>query len=61
MEAAMERFIHQANIDLYQRLIAENGILDRTQTLFGIESEHLELPAPFRRQIAETLDADAAG
>jgi hypothetical protein len=26
-----------------------------------IESECLELPAPFRRQIAEPLDADAAG
>jgi hypothetical protein len=24
MEAAMERFIHQANIDLYLRLIAES-------------------------------------
>ena len=29
--------------------------------LFGIESEHLKLPAPFSRRIAEPLDADAAG
>jgi len=28
---------------------------------FRIESECLELSAPFRRQIAEPLDADAAG
>jgi hypothetical protein len=29
--------------------------------LFRIESERLELPAPFRRRISEPLDADAAG
>jgi hypothetical protein len=29
--------------------------------LFGIESERLELLAPFSWQIAEPLDADAAG
>jgi hypothetical protein len=29
--------------------------------LFGIESERLELLAPFSRQIAEPLDADATG
>jgi hypothetical protein len=28
---------------------------------FGTESERLELPAPFSRRIAESLDADAAG
>jgi hypothetical protein len=35
-------------------------VLDR-KTLSRIKSERLELPAPFGRQIAETLDADAAG
>src|SRR5258708_23771430 len=29
--------------------------------LFRIEAERLKLPAPFRRRIAEPLDADAAG
>jgi hypothetical protein len=29
--------------------------------LFWIQSEHLELPAPPSRRIAEPLDADAAG
>ena len=29
--------------------------------LFWIEPQYLEVSAPFRRQIAETLDADAAG
>jgi hypothetical protein len=29
--------------------------------LFRTEFEHLELPAPFSRQIAEPLDADAGG
>jgi ankyrin repeat protein len=29
--------------------------------LFWIESEHLELPTPFGRRIAEPFDADAPG
>src|SRR5271170_5543301 len=29
--------------------------------LFRVESERLELPAPFSREISESLDADAAG
>jgi hypothetical protein len=35
MEAAMERYIHQANIDLYRRLIAEserNPVRDENST-----------------------------
>jgi len=35
--------------------------LDLALRTFRIESECLELSAPFRRQIAEPLDADAAG
>jgi hypothetical protein len=34
--------------------------LDLALRTFRIEPECLELPAPFRRQIAEPLDADAA-
>jgi hypothetical protein len=32
-----------------------------TLRLFWIEAERLELPAPFCRQIADSLDANAAG
>ena len=39
---------------------AIRGILFQAPRLFGIKSEHLELPAPFGWQIAETLDVDAA-
>ena len=36
-------------------------LLSRRLSLFRIESERLELLAPLSRQIAEPLDADAAG
>jgi hypothetical protein len=35
--------------------------LDLALRTFRIESECLELPAPFRRRVAQPLDADAAG
>ena len=37
------------------------GDLGPALKLFRVESERLELSAPFSRQIAESLDADAAG
>src|ERR1700692_496410 len=37
------------------------GILGPALQLFRIESERLELPAPFSRRIAQPLDTDAAG
>jgi hypothetical protein len=42
--------------------LAENAfVLDWALRTFRIETECLELSAPFGWQIAETLDADAAG
>jgi hypothetical protein len=52
-------FVKVAAISAFGRPLF--GLLGRRLQLFRIESEYLELPAPFGRQIAETLDADAAG
>ena len=41
--------------------MTEWGLFRLNPKLFRIETEALELLAPFGGQIAETLDADAAG
>jgi hypothetical protein len=42
-------------------LRCRNSDLGAALQLIRIESERLELPAPFRQRISETLDTDAAG